>query len=177
MNEKKLIEKSTVDAFLNLYNELNDSNYYVLKHSDSPDFICKDSLLDKILNIEITMTQDQDKDIQSLLGRSTDRNIDSIKEKIQKIKNGELHYMDAITSFNGNTLPMLFTTIEKKLKKDYGKSVLLVVRDTSPLKWDYSMYIEDISKQVSTMIPSSKKVFDDGIWLINSDLNQIWRIH
>ncbi len=176
MNEKESIEAITVENFLNLYNRLNDSNYLVVKHSDSPDFICNDSRDNKTLNIEITMTQDKDKDIQSLLGRSMHRNIDSIKEKIQKVKNGELHYMEAITSYSDNTLPMLFSAIEKKLKKDYGKSVLLVVRDTSPLNWDHSIYIESISKKISIMSPSPQKIFDKGIYLISSDLSQIYKL-
>ena len=175
MSENKAIEKSTVENFLIHYNKLNDTTYQVTKHSDFPDFICMDQY-GKMLNIEVTMTQDKDKDIQSLLGRSEHRNVDYVKEKIQKVKRGELHYMDAITSYSNNTLPMLFSAIQKKLKKDYGKSVLLVVRDTSPLSWEHSPYIKDISDTILKMKPNPNKVFDRGIWLINSDLTTIYKL-
>ncbi len=176
MTEKDIIEKNTVEHFINLYNEQENLNYIVVKHSDAPDFICKDVKNNKALNIEVTMTQDKHGDIQALLGRSEHRNIDSIKAKIEKMKKGKLHYNEAVTSFGVDTLSMLYMSIKKKMLKDYGKSVMLVIRDVSPLMWDYEPYIEDIRATIYERFPMHSKVFDKGIWIINSSWDKIYKL-
>jgi hypothetical protein len=176
MTEKDLIETSTAEHFLDLYNKQDKSNYIIKEHSDAPDFICLDLQKNKTLNIEVTMTQDKDKDIQALLGRSKHRNIDSIKDKIEKMKKGKLHYSEAVISFHHDTHTMLYTSIKKKIEKDYGSSVMLVIRDTSPLNWDYEPYIDEIQKTIDERFSTHDKVFDKGIWLIESTLDKIHKL-
>ena len=143
MNEKENIEQSTIKVFLSIFNKEYKKHFERFKHSDAPDFICKDETTNNILNIEITLTQDKVDDIPLLIGHKNDIR-DIPEEKVKKMKSGELHYFDAVTVFGTDTLPMFYKTIEKKIQKAYGKGVMLVVRDTSPLDWDYTPYLDTI---------------------------------
>ena len=174
MSEKEEIEQSTAKHFLELYNKEYQTEYYIVEHSDSPDILCKDKE-ENIFNIEITMTQDKDKDIQALLGRSNHKSVEVLKEKMRKYKNGEISFEEIRgTSFSDNSIPMLLEAIRKKSSKDYGNNVALVIRDTSPLGWDYTIHLNDIREQIQAIF--TKKVFDKGIWLINLNLNKIYQL-
>ena len=69
MKEKERIEKATAEGFLQLFNGHYNTTFDIVKLTDAPDVRCQDANGDT-LNLEITLTQDQDQDIQALLGRS-----------------------------------------------------------------------------------------------------------
>ena len=61
-----------------------------------------------------------------------------------------------------------------KVSKNYGANVALVVRDVSPLEWDWNICIPELAKKLKDV----SNPFDKGIWILTSSSNQnkIFRI-
>jgi len=163
MTEKQQIEKSTAEKFIKLYNAKVGTSFEVKELSDHPDVICEDSIGNQ-LKLEITLTEDRDGDIQALLGRSEHKSLEHAKQ----------HGMGPASALSGNVTEHAYHRILAKMYKDYGTNVALVVRDVSPLGWDW-----DIEKsKLAQKLENVSSPFDKGIWILTLPPNQnmIFRI-
>jgi hypothetical protein len=88
LNEKEAIEKATADAFIELYNCEMGASFSIVEYSDAPDIRCKDSK-GNIFNFEITLTEDQPKDMQAALGRSNHRRIEALRNHLADVSAGK----------------------------------------------------------------------------------------
>ncbi len=157
MNEKKQIEKATAEKYIELYNRKYDTTFKIKEWSDNPDVICENQTGDK-LNLEITLTENNDGDIQALLGRSEHKSLKHAKE----------HGMGQASSLSGNVSEQAYNRIHEKMMKDYGVNVALVVRDTSPLDWNWNSEI----KKLALRLKGVKNPFDKGIWILSPSQSQ-----
>ncbi|MCK4849952.1 MAG: hypothetical protein KAT11_01310 [Phycisphaerae bacterium] len=171
LNEKEAIERATAGGFLKLYNAQMDSSYEIVEHSDAPEFICLDRSA-RELRLEITLTEDRPGDIQAALGRSDARDLESLKRHLEAVRQGEESIFDRVSCLQGNVLEMIKERIRKKLDKDYGPNTALVIRDTSPLDWDWS----HVSEQIRMFLDSKRNPYDKGIWIISSDKDRIFQV-
>ncbi|MEW6388210.1 MAG: hypothetical protein AB1491_11905 [Thermodesulfobacteriota bacterium] len=172
LSEKEKIEKATAEAFIKLYNEMMGTSFRIIEHSDAPDFQCSDSQNNE-LKLEITLTEDLPKDIAALCGRSNHRSIEALKDHMAKVKEGKAHPLERVSSFPGNVTETLVHRIRKKLNKDYGRNTALVIRDTSPLDWDWSMVIDSVKQSLDL----SRNPFDKGIWIVSYDKDRIFLLN
>lgn len=170
MDEKKEIERETAEAFIKLYNDERGATYEVIKYSEAPDIRCIDSEGNK-LSIEITMTEDRPGDIQAILGRSDALSLSRFKDHRDKVKAGEAKWLERV-SHQDDLIVMVISRIQPKLKKDYGPSTALVVRDTSAVNWDW----DHISDQIKDSLDLSHNPFDKGIWIISYTKDRIFSI-
>jgi hypothetical protein len=67
---------------------------------------------------------------------------------------------------------MIVSRIQSKLSKDYGSNAALVVRDSSPLDWDWNL----VTDQIKNMLNLKRNPFDKGIWIISYSKDKIFRI-
>lgn len=171
MNEKEAIERDTADAFLGLYNARMKTSFSITQHSDAPDIRCEDSE-GNTLNLEITLTEDRDGDIQAFLGRSDARSIEAYGQHIADVKDKKASPFEWLSCLPGNVTQMLVNRVISKLNRDYGPNVALVVRDTAPLPRHWDRYIDDIKECLS----SERNLFDKGIWIITDSKDRIYRI-
>jgi len=162
MNEKEAIEKATADAFIELYNREMGTSFSIVEYSDAPDIRCRD-LDGNILSFEITLTEDQPKDIQAALGRSNHRNIEALREHMANVKAGKANPLERVSCLQGNVSEMIVKKILPKLKKDYGSNVALVIRDSSPVCWDWDLVVHPIK----LMLNLQRNPFHNGIWIIS----------
>ena len=166
LSEKKAIEKTTAEKFLTFYNAQMGTSYSIVELSESPDIRCIDSDGNK-LNLEITLSEDCNGDIQSLLGRADHRNIDRSIEGLrahqERVKQGKESIFDRVSCLSGNSGSMMIMRIQKKLTKAYGPNTALVARDTSGVDWDWNSVIDDIKAQLNL----SQNPFDKGIWILS----------
>jgi hypothetical protein len=158
LSEKEQIEYATAIGFLALYNPEFGTDYSITEHGDSPDIRCFDSAGNG-LNLEITMTEDWSGDIQANLGRSNQRDIDMV-------------HLLPTNCLNAEVLDHAYTRIHRKLNKDYGSSVALVLRDTSGADWDWDM----VADELKTRLEMNRIPFDKGIWIINNWKSRMFRI-
>jgi hypothetical protein len=63
LSEKQRIEKATAEWFLNIYNKKFGAAFQIQEISDTPDVICFDKNLDKVLKLEISLLEDLPGDI------------------------------------------------------------------------------------------------------------------
>ena len=171
MNEKEAIEKATADAFIKLYNSEFGTSFSIVEHSDAPDIRCKDPD-GNTFNFEITLTEDRPGDIQANLGRSNHRSLESLKEHLVNVKAGRSNPFERVSCLQGNVTAMIISRIKPKLKKDYGNNVALVIRDASPIDWDWDMVIDQIKSQLDL----ERNPFDKGIWIITYRKDKIYSI-
>jgi hypothetical protein len=171
VNEKETIERETADAFLRLYNSQFDLSYNILKHSDAPDFLCRDKS-GRELRLEITLTEDRPGDIQALLGRSDALSLDVLKAHIRAVEAGKASPFEWSSCAMGNVRLMALNRIRQKLNKDYGSHAALVVRDTSGIPWSWDSVVGEIAKSLDM----KHNPFDEGIWIISFAKDQIFRI-
>ena len=171
MNEKEAIEKATADAFIKLYNSEMKTTFSITEYSDAPDIRCKDSKGNKF-NFEITLTEDRPKDIQAALGRSDHRSLDALKKHLSDVKAGKANPLERVSSLQGNVTDMVVSRIKPKLDKDYVSNVALVVRDASPIGWDWDM----VSDQIKNCLSTKRNTFDKGIWILTFSKDKIFRI-
>ena len=157
MTEKERIEKATAGEFIQAYNEKFNTFFAVKELSDHPDIICEDKGGNQ-LKLEITLTEDQDNDIKALLGRSEHKNIEYVKK----------HGMGPVSVFQGNVMEHAYNRILAKMSKDYGVNVALVVRDVSPLQWDWNVCISELTKKLENV----SNPFDKGVWILTTSQNQ-----
>lgn len=170
-SETQLIELATATAFFGLYNLKNVTTYsvsHVAGHGEVPDIFASDAD-GRQFNLEITLTEDDQGDIQSLLGRSDKHSLQALKAENEAVRLGKAQ--PRINSLHGNALPVLLNRIAKKLTKQYGKNTALVVRDTSV--WDWELVIPTIEGNLAARtVP-----FDLGIWLLNAAKTKIFQLH
>lgn len=67
---------------------------------------------------------------------------------------------------------MLVSRIIAKLNKDMGRDVALVVRDASPLDWDWKYVLDDIR----AVIANYRNPYDKGIWLVSYSKDKLYKI-
>jgi len=166
MNEKEKIEKATADAFIYLYNIEMGTSFFITSYSDAPDIRCEDSMGNSF-NFEITLTEDRKGDIKCLLGRSDHRSVNAIDARGCTGSS-----LGMASCLQGNVIDMLICRMQKKLEKDYGVNVALVIRDTSPVCWDWELSLDDIRR----MLDSQKISYDKGIWLLSFSKDRIYRV-
>ena len=171
VTEKDAIELETAEQFIKLYNSQMCTSFKIVEHADAPDFHCRDKE-DNELKIEITLTEDRTGDIQSLLGRSEARSPEALKRHLEAVERGEESIFDWSSCLQGNVSQMAQNRIQPKLYKDYGSNTALVVRDVSPLGWNWEDVIEDLAKSLDL----TNNPFDKGIWLISLSRNKIFRV-
>jgi len=171
LNEKEVIEKAIADAFIKLYNSEMGTSFSIVEYSDAPDIRCQDSKGNKF-NFEITLTEDRPKDIQANLGRSDHRSLEALKEHLADVKAGKANPLDKTSCLQGNVTEMIVSRIQPKLKKDYGANVALVIRDASPVGWDWDMVID----QIKSHLRLERNPFDKGIWIITYRKDKLYKI-
>lgn len=171
MDEKKDIEKATAECFIKLYNSQMGTSFSKVEQQDFPDIHCKDDQ-GNTLNLEIVLTEDRPNNIQALLGRSNDKNIESLKQFNKDVRNGKRNPLERTSCLQGNVMDMIVSRIQEKLNKDYGQNVALVVRDTSPLDWEWDRVLDQIRSKLNL----SRNPFDKGIWIISYSKDRIFRI-
>lgn len=172
LTEKELIERNTADGFLKLYNAKMNSSYEIIEHSDAPDFLCRDKDGEE-LKLEITLTEDQPGDIQALLSRSEKRSAEELERHLEAHERGEESIFESgVSCLNDNVSQMVALRIQPKLSKDYGTNAALVVRDSSPLDWDWNL----VADQVNIMLNLKRNPFDKGIWIISYSKDKIFKI-
>lgn len=171
MNEKEVIEKATADAFIELYNSEMGISFSIVEYSDAPDIRCQDSKGNKF-NFEITLTEDRPKDIQANLGRSDHRSLEALKEHLADVKAEKANPLDKASCLKGNVTEMIVSRIQPKLKKDYGANVALIIRDASPVGWDWDMLID----QIKSHLCLERNPFDKGIWIITYQKDKFYNM-
>lgn len=171
MSEKETIELETAERFIKLYNSQMGTSFRIVKHLDAPDFHCQDEEGTQ-LNLEITLTEDRAGDIAALLGRSDARSPEALKRHLEAVERGEASIFDSVSCLQENVSQMAKTRIQPKLDKDYGSNTALIVRDVSPLGWNWETVLEDLASSLDLR----NNPFDKGIWLISFESNQIYRV-
>ncbi|HSW65482.1 MAG TPA: hypothetical protein VLH56_19555 [Dissulfurispiraceae bacterium] len=171
MNEKEAIEKATADAFIDLYNREMGTSFSIAEYSDAPDIRCKDPK-GNVFNFEITLTEDRPKDIQAALGRSNHRSIEALRQHLDDVRAGKANPLERTTCLQGNVTDMIVTRILPKLQKDYGSNVALVIRDSSPVCWDWDLVVD----QIKDMLNLQRNPFDKGIWIISFRKDRIFQL-
>ncbi|HAR97966.1 MAG TPA: hypothetical protein PKO34_07285 [Smithellaceae bacterium] len=171
MNEKEAIEKATADAFIELYNSEMGTSFSIVEYSDAPDIRCKEPTGD-ILNFEITLTEDRQRDIQAALGRSDHKSIEALKVHLTDVRAGKANPLERASCLQGNVSDMVVGRILPKLQKDYGSNVALVVRDSSAVCWDWDLVVD----QIKGMLDLQRNPFDKGIWIISFRKDKIFRV-
>lgn len=169
MNEKEAIERATAEGFLRLYNEAYAESYRIIDHKDAPDIRCVNDE-NTVLNLEITLTENRDKDIVSLLGRSNSRSIETLRKHNEEVRAGRAE--PQFDSLSGNVSATLLSRIKAKLRKDLGHHVALVIRDCCPLDWDWEYVLDDIRAAIAGV----KNPYDKGIWLVSYSKDKMYNI-
>jgi hypothetical protein len=59
-----------------------------------------------------------------------------------------------------------------KFRKDYGPNVGLVIRDSSPVGWDWEL----VAGQIVGLLDLKRNPFDKGIWIISDAKDRIFRL-
>ena len=171
MNEIEAIEKATADAFLGLYNHEMGTSFSIVEYSDAPDIRCKDTK-GNTFNFEVTLTEDRPKDIQAALGRSKHRSIEALRQHLDEVRAGKANPLERASYLQGKVTDMIISRILPKLQKDYGSNVALVIRDSSPVCWDWDLVVD----QIRNMLNLSRNPFDRGIWIISFRKDRIFRL-
>ncbi len=162
MTEKQQIERLTAEYFITQYNLEFKTSFAIKELSDNPDVLCADST-GKNLKLEITLTEDNDGDIKALLGRSEHKSLEYVKQ----------YGMGSASALSRNVAEHAHNRISEKMYKDYGTNVALVVRDTSPLGWNWDLEKAKLAQRLKN-IPNP---FDMGIWILTSSLDtKIYKI-
>lgn len=171
MNEKEAIERATAEAFIDLYNRELGTSFSIVEYSDAPDIRCKDSK-GNVFNFEITLTEDRPKDIQAALGRSNHRSIEALRQHLDDVRAGKANPLERTSCLQGNVTDMIVNRILPKLQKDYGSNVALVIRDSSPVCWDWDLVVD----QIKDMLNLQRNPFDKGIWIISFRKDRIFQL-
>ena len=171
MTKKEKIEKATADAFIVLYNREMRTSFCITEYSDVPDIRCRDSE-GQIFNFEITLTEDRETDIKAMLGESDHWKIKNLQKQLNEEREEADGCLDTASCLQGNVADMLISRIQKKIGKDYGSNVALVIRDTSPVCWDWELSVDDIRR----MLEPQRNPYDKGIWILSFLKDCIYRI-
>ena len=154
-----------------MYNSETGASFSIVEYSDAPDIRCKDSEGNSF-NFEITLTEDRHKDIQAALGRSDHRSLEALTKHLADVKAGKSHPMERVSCLQGNVYEMIVSRIQTKLIKDYGLHAALVIRDTSPLDWDWAL----VADQIKSNLILGRNPFDKGIWIISYSKDKIFKL-
>ena len=100
------------------------------------------------------LTEDNEKDIKALLGRSEHKSLEYARK----------YGMGKASSLFGNVLEQAYHKIYKKMSKDYGTNVALVIRDVSPIGWDWDFCIKNLINRLKDI----HNPFHKGIWILTS---------
>lgn len=171
MQEKERIEKDTAEKFIYQYNKSQEETFEVVDVSDAPDIKCRNANGVE-LRLEITLTEDRNRDIAAALGRSDHRSLERLKEELALAKQGKANILGSFDCLEGNVLETLLERIHKKLTKAYGNNVALVVRDTSGCDWDWERVLPVIAEDISRYLKEKglpRSPYDRGIWLLSLD--------
>ena len=120
LSEKRLIEASTAEIFLELYNERYDQKYELVELLDSPDVRCVDSRTGDELDLEISLVEDLPGDARYMLDRGP-------------MPAGP--WGTGARGFSQNAPPMMIDRLREKCLKRYGPATALVIQQLSPL-WE-----------------------------------------
>lgn len=137
--------------------------------SDVPDVKCQDSKGNE-LNLEITLTEDREGDIQAIRGYSDPRSLESLREHLKRVAEGK--EKPKISTLSGNVFDQVIDRINRKLQKSYGPCTALVIQDTSGVVWDWDIVIGQIREEIE----SKRNPYDKGIWVLNKPMTKIYRI-
>jgi hypothetical protein len=159
VNEKQKIELATANGFLALYNTEHGTSFSVDELSDSPDVICVDTHGNR-LGLEITLTEDCPGDIQAALGRSDHLNLEN------------LGATRTARHLQGNVSESLLLRLRSKLQKRYGVGTALVIRNASGVDWDWDTHLDEIRRTIG----GQHNHFDCGVWLINRQMDQLYKV-
>lgn len=171
-SEKQLIELATAEGFLALYNVKRGSTYVVERvagDGETPDVLAKDAS-GNMLGIEVTLTEDRQRDIAAALGHSTHKSLNALRDHLQRVKVGTEKLQ--MNSLQENVLAVLTDRISAKLNKRYGNNVALVIRETS-IPWDW----EQVLPQLHAFLSARTVPFDRGIWLLSRDKNTLTSVY
>ena len=91
---------------------------------------------------------------------------------LAEVKTGKTTPLSRVSCLRGNVASMIIKRILPKLTKNYGKNVALVVRDTSPVGWDWDIVIKDLKSRLSC----EHNPFDQGIWIITFRKDKIYNV-
>lgn len=171
MTEKEAIEKATAEAFITIYNSELGESFSIVEYSDAPDIRCRDANGNS-LNLEITMTEDCPRDIQAALGRSDHRSLERLRERLGDMEDDEKNPFGSASLLQGNVTGMIVGRIQSKLCKDYGFDTALVIKDSSPLDWDWNL----VADQIVSLLDLKRNPFDKGIWIISDSKDKIFRL-
>ena len=159
MNDKELVEKATIDAFVALHNQKYGTAYAVSEYGDNggdrPDAVCV-TANGELFYTEITLTEDRPGDIPWMLGRTDSRPHQGITG----------------SCLQDNVLAELTKRLTKKTSMRYGGQTALVIRDTSGVDWDW----EDVRLQVQDLLQKTGNPFCLGIWVVNRAKTRLCRI-
>jgi len=72
----------------------------------------------------------------------------------------------------GNVLDQAVERIEKKLIKRYGPQTALVIRNSSPLPWNWY----NVKDQMISRFNLSTNPFDKGIWILDYDRTNLFEM-
>lgn len=172
LSEKQRNEHSTAEGFLVLFNKQTGSQYQVVHiagPNEVPDVVARDAA-GNVLNIEVTLTEDHDGDVAALLGRSEHKSVEALKNHIEAVKRGKGSI--CVNSLHDNVIEKLEDRIGKKLCKNYGGNVALVIRETS-IPWDW----ESVVPMIQTWLHGKRVPFDRGIWLLSRDRSRLTPVY
>lgn len=169
--ETRSIERATAEMFVAMYNAKTGDTYRVVGQPEppEPDVLCENDAGDK-LKLEITMLQDRPRDIQSLLGRSDADSLETLQANNERIRRGEVAAIDTVACFERDVIPNLLDRLRAKLDKQcIGPNVALVMRSTSPLDWDWNLYMYEVRQVLESILLELKlghPPYDRGIWIV-----------
>ena len=169
--ETQAIERATAEGFLALYNTKEGTDYRVDKVAgpgESPDVRCVNSAGDELW-LEVTITEDNPRDAQALLGRSNHKSLDALRDLLHKVRTGAAKML--INQLDGNVTNMLIQRLRRKFKKRYGPNVALVVRETS-VAWDWDLVLPTVQEAFRGMYMP----FDRGVWLLSRTKDRLTRV-
>ncbi len=172
--ETQQIELASAKSFLREYNRANETSYEVVCPADAPDILCKDSTGD-VLNLEMTTSDDRDGDIQAALGRSEGRSVDVVKTPLERGRQGRAHVLSLVSNLETDVVPRVAECIRKKLLKDYGTNVALVVYHKTGCQWTWDRGV----RLVRDRIDLTANPYDKGIWILDwlgDDKYRIYRV-
>jgi hypothetical protein len=169
MTEKEKIEKATAEGFLELYNGHFNTTFSIFELGDAPDIKCRDNEGNE-LNIEVTLTEDNPRDIQASLGRSEHKSLEALKKHNQNVAAGL--EKPQFSSLSGNVLEQVAKRINEKLLKRYGANTALVVRDTSGVDWEWDTVIDELIGKINI----KNNPFNMGIWILNLAKTTLYKV-
>ena len=160
LSEKQRIERASAQAFLDLFNAEFGEDYEIVEHDDAPDFRCLNSAGAR-LNIETTITEDRHGDAAVLLGRPPPPSIDELTDSLRDELAAGGDLVKQLCSEEAS-IDNLVERIRHKMRNDYGPNAALVVRDISPLDWEW----DQLAAAVRQRLDLSTNPFDGGIWVL-----------